>query len=75
MAARTHEHDPDRRLVVTFTDGAGRVIHQETCGDGTHAAGRACFAIDQRGQLQAGDLLRVTVPPEGEVHNEARETD
>jgi hypothetical protein len=76
MVARTRNHEEDGRLVVTLTDGAGRVLHQETCRDGTAAAGRACYALDQRRELQAGDLLRVTVlPPEGEVHNTPRELD
>jgi hypothetical protein len=64
-------------LVVTLTDARGAVIHQETCIDGTKAAASARGAISKRAKLRAGDLLRVTVPPqeEGEVHNNPRELD
>jgi hypothetical protein len=35
-----------------------------------------CRIIATRGKLDVGDQIRITVPPpEGEVHNESRETD
>ncbi len=61
-------------LVITLTDARGVVLHQESCDNGEAACRRACIVLAGRGELRAGDLLRVTVPPVGEVH-QPRETD
>ena len=74
MVARVKLNNGEE-LVVTLTDAMGAVFHRETCADGGHAASRACLAIARRERLQAGDLLRVTVPqPDGEPH-QPREMD
>jgi hypothetical protein len=73
MVARVRQTTDD--LVVTLTDLVGRVLFQETVGDGSAAAQRATVAIAARDPLQAGDLLRVTVARnDGEIHR-PRETD
>jgi hypothetical protein len=62
-------------LVVTLTDLVGKILFQETVGDGSEAAQRSAVAIAGRDPLQAGDLLRVTVARhDGEIHR-PRETD
>jgi hypothetical protein len=63
------------KLVVTLTDARGAVIFQETCASGAHACNRAVIAFARRGVVEAGDLLRVTVPNQnGEIH-QPREID
>jgi hypothetical protein len=73
MIARIKPRADD--LVVTLTDLIGRVLFQETVGDGSEAAQRSAVAIAARDPLQAGDLLHVTVARnDGEIHR-PRETD
>jgi hypothetical protein len=73
MVARVQNRTND--LTVTLTDLVGRVLFQETVGDGSEAAQRATIAIAGRDPLLAGDLLRVTVARnDGEIHS-PRETD
>jgi hypothetical protein len=64
------------KLVVTLTDARGAVIFRETCADGAHAATRGCVAVARRARMEAGDMLRVTVPqPDGGDVHQPRETD
>jgi hypothetical protein len=73
MVARTRPCTND--LTVTLTDLIGRVLFQETIGDGGEAAQRAAVAIANRDPLQAGDLMRITVARnDGPIH-QPRETD
>jgi len=73
MIARIKPRADD--LVVTLTDLIGRVLFQETVGDGSEAAQRSAVAIAARDPLQAGDLLRVTVARNGGEIHRPRETD
>jgi hypothetical protein len=74
MVGRVQNHTND--LTVTLTDlVVGKILFQETVGDGSEAAQRSAVAIAGRDPLQAGDLLRVTVARnDGEIHR-PRETD
>jgi hypothetical protein len=73
MVGRVWQRTND--LTVTLTDLVGKILFQETVGDGSEAAQRSAVAIAGRDPLQAGDLLRVTVARnDGEIHR-PRETD
>jgi hypothetical protein len=61
MVARIRNNEKTE-LVITLSDKLGRVLAQQTCTDPEHAARKACGAIACRGRLEAGDLLRVTLP-------------
>jgi hypothetical protein len=75
MVARSRNHEAREDLVVTLTDGRGGRIFSETYPDRDKATTAAFHVISTRG-LQAGDVIHVTVPPpDGEVHNNPRETD
>jgi hypothetical protein len=73
MVGRVWQRTND--LTVTLTDLVGRVLFQETVGDGRTAARRAAIAIAQRDPLQAGDLLRVTRPQDNGPIHQPREID
>jgi hypothetical protein len=72
MVVRVRNHNDE--LVVTLTDARGALLHQETCADGHAASRQAALAIARRDPMQAGDMLRVTVPRVGDIH-QPRETD
>jgi hypothetical protein len=61
MVARIRNNEKTE-LVITLSDKLGRVLAQQTCTGPEHAARKACTAIASRGRLEAGDLLRVTLP-------------
>ena len=73
MVGRVWDRPDD--LVVTLTDLVGKILFQETVGDGGEAAQRAAVAIAARDPLQAGDLMRITVARnDGPIH-QPREID
>jgi hypothetical protein len=62
--------------VVTYEDESGRILFREACVDGVEACSAICRAAAHRNVVMVGDVIRVTAPPpDGEVHNNPRETD
>jgi hypothetical protein len=51
-----------------------RDLEQTTAAGGAHADRIAALTISGRGPLKAGDTLKVTVPPIGDIH-QPRDTD